>query len=48
MFVINTKSLRLLKSSIELCGGFQDTQFVVNLGSDSDYFAGGAAFSAEN
>ena len=35
------------KAVLNYCGGFQDTQFVVNLGKDADYFAGGAAFSAE-
>ncbi|NLW23128.1 MAG: ABC transporter substrate-binding protein [Tissierellia bacterium] len=34
------------KCVLNYCGGFQDTQFVVNLGKDSDYFAGGAAFTA--
>lgn len=35
------------KAVLNYCGGFQDTQFVVNLGSDGDYFAGGAAFSPD-
>jgi len=35
------------KAVLNYCGGFQDTQFVVNLGTDGDYFAGGAAFSAD-
>lgn len=34
------------KAVLNYCGGFQDTQFVVNLGKNADYFAGGAAFTA--
>ncbi len=34
------------KAVLNYCGGFQDTQFVVNLGKNSNYFAGGAAFTA--
>lgn len=34
------------KAVLNYCGGFQDTQFVVNLGKDADYFAGGAAFTS--
>ena len=48
MFVNKYKEFKVApKAVLNYCGGFQDTQFVVNLGSDSDYFAGGAAFSAE-
>jgi len=48
MFVNKYKEFGIApKAVLNYCGGFQDTQFVVNLGSDADYFAGGAAFSAE-
>lgn len=48
MFVNKYKEFKLTpKAVMNYCGGFQDTQFVVNLGTDGDYFAGGAAFSAE-
>ncbi len=33
----------LPKAVVNYCGGFQDSQFTVNLGSDGDYFSGGAA-----
>lgn len=48
MFVNKYKEFKLApKAVMNYCGGFQDSQFVVNLGNDGDYFAGGAAFSAE-
>ncbi len=48
MFVNKYKEFGIApKAVLNYCGGFQDTQFVVNLGNDGDYFAGGAAFSAE-
>jgi branched-chain amino acid transport system substrate-binding protein len=48
MFVNKYKEFGIApKAVLNYCGGFQDTQFVVNLGNDADYFAGGAAFSAE-
>ncbi|MGD9569341.1 MAG: ABC transporter substrate-binding protein [Sedimentibacter sp.] len=31
------------KAVVNYCGGFQDTQFVVNLNEDGDFFSGGAA-----
>lgn len=31
------------KAVVNYCGGFQDPQFTVNLGTDGDYFSGGAA-----
>ncbi|WP_313346698.1 ABC transporter substrate-binding protein [Sedimentibacter sp.] len=31
------------KAVVNYCGGFQDTQFVVNLDKDGDFFSGGAA-----
>lgn len=31
------------KAVVNYCGGFQDSQFTVNLGPDGDYFSGGAA-----
>lgn len=48
MFVNKYKEFGIApKAVLNYCGGFQDTQFVVNLGNDGDYFAGGAAFSAD-
>jgi len=48
MFVNKYKEFKVNpKAVLNYCGGFQDTQFVVNLGNDGDYFAGGAAFSAD-
>ncbi len=48
MFVNKYKEFKLApKAVMNYCGGFQDSQFVVNLGNSGDYFAGGAAFSAE-
>lgn len=48
MFVNKYKEMNVVpKAVLNYCGGFQDTQFVVNLGKDANYFAGGAAFSAE-
>lgn len=48
MFVNKYKEFKLTpKAVLNYCGGFQDSQFVVNLGNSGDYFAGGAAFSAE-
>jgi len=48
MFVNRYKEFGIApKAVLNYCGGFQDTQFVVNLDSDGDFFAGGAAFSAE-
>ncbi|HOM42657.1 MAG: ABC transporter substrate-binding protein [Clostridia bacterium] len=48
MFVNKYKEFKITpKAVLNYCGGFQDTQFVVNLSNDGDYFAGGAAFSAE-
>lgn len=35
------------KAVVNYCGGFQDSQFTVNLGTDGDYFSGGAACSPE-
>ena len=43
MFVNKYKEFGIApKAVLNYCGGFQDTQFVVNLGNDGDYFAGGA------
>lgn len=43
-FVKKYKELSVLpKAVVNYCGGFQDSQFTVNLGSDGDYFSGGAA-----
>ncbi len=47
MFVNKYKEIGVTpKAVLNYCGGFQDTQFVVNLGKDANYFAGGAAFTA--
>lgn len=35
------------KAVVNYCGGFQDSQFTVNLGGDGDYFSGGAACSPQ-
>lgn len=35
------------KAVVNYCGGFQDPQFTVNLGTDGDYFSGGAACSPQ-
>ena len=48
MFVNKYKELDISpKAVLNYCGGFQDTQFVVNLGDNGNFYAGGAAFSAE-
>ncbi len=43
-FVKKYKEFNVLpKAVVNYCGGFQDSQFTVNLGKDGDYFSGGAA-----
>jgi len=48
MFVNKYKEFGVAPQAVlNYCGGFQDTQFVVNLGENGNYFAGGAAFSSD-
>jgi len=44
MFVKKYKEFNVVpKAVLSYCGGYQDPQFVINLGKDADYFSGPAA-----
>ncbi|HNV34419.1 MAG TPA: ABC transporter substrate-binding protein [Bacillota bacterium] len=47
LFVKKYKELNVLpKVSLSYCGGYQDPQFVINLGKDAEYFAGPNAITS--